>query len=232
MKKTLKTLMCLSILPLLCVATANACVVGGPHLWLSTDSNNFNLGGENYVWRSRDPWQRQSYVAEVADNMPFTMYLYNALKTGGEDAEDIGLIVVVHKPETGEGKTGSVTITDEFGNSQTLTSFAGTDVGPYYGGGNHGVYLPHDGVFAIYKPSSTINLSSDRNPPYGEKKWTSFVISSSSFSEVHFDAFSCNGFWNPASHDVTQVVPEPASLSLIGFGVFCLLKFKRGRYYK
>ncbi len=202
---------------------ADATPASEPHLWLSTDPNTFDEGGTGYVGKSLDPWLNESYHVSQS---PFTMYLYNALQNGNNpDAMDIGLIVVVH-----DGEAGSVSITDEFGNTTTLTSFTGTDVGPYYGGGNHGVYLPHDGVFAIYHPSQQIDLSSD-DPDSEEKKWTSFVIATSSFSQVHFDAFSSNGFYNPASHDVT-VSPEPASAFLLAVGLFGMktLKSKRRKH--
>jgi len=195
--------------------------VGGPHLWLSTDPAQFDEGGVDYVYTSSDPWIADSYVP---GQTPFTMYLYDSVNNVKfADALNIGLLVTIHN-----GESGSVKIKDEFNVTTTLSVFNYTDFETYYGGGNHGVYPPSDGVFAIYRPSSVINLSSNSTG----KKYTWFEIESISFSQVHFDAFSDNGYYNPASHDVTggaKTTPEPSTIALLGIGLFGLFGARRKR---
>jgi len=201
----MKKIIYLLAILIMCTSSAYA-GVGGPHLWLSTDPNNFNEGGVGYIGSSSDPWMTDSYLL----NNGARLYLYNASKT--YDATNVALMVAIHSYES-----GWVSIKDEFGNTTLISSFPETDITPYYGGGNHGVYEPHDGIFAVYYPSQTINLA--------PQTYTYFNIykGPAELTQVHFDAFSENGFYNPASHDATMT-PEPATLSLVwlgllGFGV-------------
>lgn len=185
---------------------------GGPHLWLSTAGT--------YVNDNSDAWLTDSYV--TGDN-PFDLSIYNADSPHGQetaaDATAVGLhlLVAVH-----EGESGIVTV-----NGVDYGSFLGTDLGTTgYGGGSHGVYQPpasHEGVFA------DIDLGANLDP----LATLILGISYSGFSQVHFDAYSENGYYNPASHDVTGVpseVPEPATLILMGSGLtgMALLRRRRG----
>ena len=199
---------------------------GGPHLWLSADPNQFDKGGVGYVGSSTG-WMNKSYVSK---NMPLTMYLYNAASKKKGTAEDIGLIVVVHKGD----KNGSITIEDAFGVDHTLNYSDFTTLNPYPGN-DHGVY-DSDGVYAVLKPSKEIDLTTDKSKDEDTSSdassWTKFVVKSSSFSEVHFDAVSSNAFYNPASHDIDlcgrgDPAPEPATMSLLGLGLFGLIGLKR-----
>lgn len=175
---------------------------GGPHLWLSTDPRQFDEGGAGYVGDADDPWLDESYVTQ---GNPFTLYLYHALKSG-EPATDIQLLVVVH-----EGESGVVTV-----GTAEVRSFPGVALPPQYGGGNHGVYDDppgtHDGRYAV------VPLDFDLEPQAS----AAVRISWYGFSEVHFDAISSNGFWNPPSHDATGTrtpVPEPSAWLLWGVGL-------------
>jgi len=174
----------------------------------------------------------ESYVVK---SMPFTMYLYNAGPSTAGTAMDIALVVVVHQGETG----GTIAITDAFGTEKTLGYSDFTTVNPYPGG-NHGVY-DTDGVYAVLRPSSpsidlTYDSTGNANTTSTPSSWTKFIVKSSSFSEVHFDAISSNGFcspYNPASHDVTYYgdpsTPEPATLSVLGLVLFGITRFRRGK---
>ena len=235
MRVLIKTVVCLFIIIGCFSMNAYASVSGGPHLWLSTDPNNFDAGGIGYIG-SAPGWQDESYIAK---SMPLTMYLYNAAPTNKGTADNIGLIVVAHTGDT----SGSITIADAFGMETTLkySDFTANDP---YPGGNHGVYNS-DGVYAILRPGSDIDLTTDKNghenTTSDSSSWTKFIVKSSSFSEVHFDAIGGDGygeFYNPGSHDVdlfgveTQHAPEPVSIGFFGFGLAGLTRLlhkkKRG----
>lgn len=206
MKKHYLTFLFTAFIVSFIAVPAQATSIGGPHLWLSTDPSQFDAGGVGYVEDNSDPWLEDSYV--TYDN-PFTLFIYHAGPEVKGEAEDIHLMIAVH-----EGESGSVTV-----GSTTYNSFPESDLGvTEYGNGNHGVYGPHDGVFAI-----TASLG-DLDP----FESMSFSITSTGFSAVHFDVFSDNGFYNPASHDATYV-PEPSTVLLLGSGLIGLAYFRRRR---
>ena len=68
--------------------------IGGPHLWLSTDSTTPGSGGNGYVGTVGDPWIDDSYVTS---NNPFDLFIYNA-SNGGKNvtATGIHLMITVH----------------------------------------------------------------------------------------------------------------------------------------
>jgi len=193
------------------ISAAVALPTSGPHLWLSTDPNSFDEGGVGYVGDVGDSWATESYVTL---NQPFTLYVYHPVGDPDFPAEDIALMIATHT-----GETGTVTV-----DGNVLSSFPETDYRQYYGGGSHGVYDPHDGVFAVYETGITLLADTNHSPSVAgalEDSFTSFEIGWEGFSQVHFDAFSENGYWNPPSHDVTGVVPEPATVLLLGAGLVC-----------
>ncbi|MBI4683817.1 MAG: PEP-CTERM sorting domain-containing protein [Nitrospirae bacterium] len=188
----------------------NSCCNGGPHLWLSTDPATFDEGGTGYIGNVGDSWLNDSYVTV---NNPFDLYIYNASKS--KKATDIQLLIAIHA-----GESGTVTV-----DGTDYSLFTGTTLPSQYGGGNHGVYDDpsgtHDGRYVI------ANLGFDLNP----KRSNSASISWTGFSEVHFDVFSSNCFWNPPSHDATSQggtpVPEPGTLLLLGSGLLGLGIYSR-----
>jgi hypothetical protein len=179
-----------------------ALVEDGPHLWLSTDPNQFNEGGIGYMGYDPNAWFSESYVTQ--DN-PFILFIYHSVRNA-VTATDIQLLVVIH-----QGESGTVTI-----EGTTYSSFDLVTLPPEYGGGNHGIYDDppgtHDGRYAL------IPLGFDLD----QLTYSSVNITWEGFSEVHFDVISSNGFWNPPSHDVTATVPEAATLLLIGAGLLWL----------
>jgi len=188
------------------ISSAWATPVSGPHLWLSTDPNNFDEGGLGYVGNVSDPWLTESYVTIGS---PFTLYVYHPV---GDAAIDIGLMVAVH-----DGEIGTVVV-----DGTVISTFPNTDISPYYGGGNHGIYQPHDGVFAVYQTEIDLLADTNHSPSVlgaVPGSFTSFEISWDGFSQIHVDAFSANGFWNPPSHDATGIVPELATAVLLGTGL-------------
>ena len=194
-------------------STANAAKVGGPHLWMAASDGA-------YVMDSPDPWQQDSWIVGAST---FDLYIYNA--SHHYDAEDISLMVAVHQGETGSIMVNGTEIT-------TLTPWR-TDItasppSPQYNAGSHGVYEPSgDATFYIFNLGGFIEARS----PGGMLDYMTVGIEWSGFSQVHFDVYSANGFYNPPSHDVTAV-PEPATMLLLGTGLVGLVGLKRRKSMK
>ncbi|MBI4681767.1 MAG: PEP-CTERM sorting domain-containing protein [Nitrospirae bacterium] len=193
--------------------------IGGPHLWLSTDSATPGSGGNGYVGTVGDPWFDDSYLTS---NNPFDLFIYNA-SSGNKavSATGIHLMITIH-----DGESGIVTV-----NGIDYSLFNNILLPSQYGGGNHGIYddpvtTNHDGRYAV------VDLGFDLAPLSSR----SAIISWAGFSEVHFDVFSLNGFWNPPSHDATAFnnpppppppIPEPSTMLLLGSGLVGLLSFRK-----
>ena len=197
------------VLAVICLLPAFswAKAVGGTDLLLSTDQAMFDKGGVGYIAGSSDPWLMNSYVTYANS---FELFIYNSekdkgKKKGDNTARDIQLLIAVHAGEAGQVNVGGA----------TYSSFAETLLPGEYSGGSHGIYVPDDGNFAIAP------LGFDLGP----QAWQSVEIYWWGFTEVHFDAFSANGFYNSAKNDVTAVVPLPSSMLLFAAGLVCLLGF-------
>jgi hypothetical protein len=204
MKKHLKLFVLLLLATLMLPAVALAAVVDGPHLWLSTSSDFDEFTNPDYVGDDPDAWLTDSFV--TADS-PFTLYIKNASKT---TTENIYLIAAVH-----QGETGSLSI-----DGNAITDFPYTDLAAIteYGAGSHGVYEPSgDAMFAIYDTGFFLE----------GMEVNSLFVEWSGFTQLHFDVFSADAFYNPPSHDVTGVVPEPGTLILLGSGLIALAGLRR-----
>lgn len=181
--------------------------VGGPHLWLSLDSMNFDKGGQGYVKDDPDPWLKKSYVTNESN---FDLYLYNPTKAHpkkGRTANDLSLLTFVHAGESGTVKVNDV----------IYSTFTNTVVKGAKGLKNKGLYK-HGSSFDDVR-YAIIPLMADLLP--GD--FISLEIEWSGFSQVHFDAVSSNCFYNLPNHDVTAIVPTPPTMILFGSGLVCLV---------
>ena len=190
--------------------------VGGADLLLSIDPAMFDKGGSGYVKGVADPWLKNSYVTSASS---FELFVFSDEKakvkknnSSNDIATDINLLVTVHAGETGQVTVGGI----------SYTAFSNTTLPAEYGGGSHGIYAPDDGYFMIAPLGFDL----------GAQQWQSVEIQWDGFTEVHFDAFSLNGFYNSPKNDVTGVVPVPSSIVLFGAGLVCLVGLGRRKRQK
>lgn len=220
MSKQIYLLSVLAVLWLLFPATSQGGQIGGPHLRLSADA-----GATGYAPES-DPLAMDGLVVG-ADS--FYLSIFNATKNGnGQTATNVHLLIAVEMEETGSvavNATQSLSGSVAGSFDGTISSFAGELLPAGYGGGNHGIYNDPASTGHVWRYADVI-LGLDLDP----QEFACLSIMGNGFSQVHFDAYSDNGLYNPPGHDVTAdvtVVPIPGTALLVISGFAGLVGCRR-----
>ncbi|MGB9841315.1 MAG: choice-of-anchor N protein [Candidatus Bathyarchaeales archaeon] len=195
---------------------------GGGHLWFysqdpgSRPLPNPEYWDPKYVATSSDPWLDDSIVISSGDwDKPFTIWL------GCAKFESLNTKLVVSINKAAKAAIQSITI-----NGVTITSWK---LGKPSALAPHGIF--NSAEFAGYAEVNLGNLYSYKDP---YKKAITIDITLKpgadlSKAKIHFDAYGktkdCGLIFSPYSHDLTFVVPEPATVllmasPLLAFGLY------------
>ncbi len=136
-----------------------------------------------------------------------------------------------------EGETGYVTVTPFGGLTYTYTSSSHFSNGTPGSLPPHGIYDTDYALHAVgdmiigLDPDQVYNMvdDPDHNDPKDGKIFK-FHVERDGFTSVHFDAYGDGGVFAPFSHDAS-VAPEPATLALLGIGLFGFGAFRRKKKF-
>lgn len=202
---------------------------GGAHLWFySQDPGNRPLPNPEawdpkYVKESSDPWLDESIVIPSSDwDTPFTIWL------GCAKFESLNTKLVISINKAAKDAIESITINDFIITSWTLGKPSA--LAP------HGIF--NSAEFAGYAEVNLDNLYSYTDP-YKKEITVDITLKPSadlSKAKIHFDAYGKTNdgglIFSPYSHDLTFVVPEPATIilmasPLLAFGLYAYKRKKQ-----
>jgi len=202
---------------------------GGGHLWFySQDPGNLPLPNPEtwdpkYVETSSDPWLDKSIVIPSSDwDTPFTIWL------GCAKFESLNTKLVISINEAAKDAIQSITI-----NGSPITSW---QLGKPSALAPHGIF--NSAEFAGYAEVLLGDLYSYTDP-YKKEITVDITLKPDadlSKAKIHFDAYGQTEdgglIFSPYSHDLTFVVPEPATIilmasPLLAFGLYAYKRRKQ-----